>query len=124
MEDIHTEHCCIVHGCKYGDDDCVVTTGKKRQSYPCECCDDDKRHYRDEAMICPHHGCEVTGDGCPECTAVVDKLAAKHKRSESAPIVGLYTRGYNAAVDDVMIMLDEHRRWWVEAREQSKADGD
>lgn len=40
-KDVHTEHCCEQHYCKYGDDDCTVTTGKKRQSYPCEMCDDD-----------------------------------------------------------------------------------
>ena len=36
--DVHTEHCCLEHGCKYGDDHCTVTTRKKRQSYPCEWC--------------------------------------------------------------------------------------
>ena len=37
-KDVHTEHCCFVHGCKYGDDDCSVKTGKKMQSFPCEMC--------------------------------------------------------------------------------------
>lgn len=36
--DVHTEHCCLEHGCKYGDDDCPVETGRKRQSYQCEYC--------------------------------------------------------------------------------------
>jgi len=35
---VHSEHCCINHGCKYGDDDCPVWRGFKRQSYPCESC--------------------------------------------------------------------------------------
>ena len=39
-KDVHTEHCCIVHGCKYGDDTfggdgCPVSSGKKKQSGPC-----------------------------------------------------------------------------------------
>ena len=34
---VHTEHCCVVHGCKYGDN-CPVELGKKRQSYLCEDC--------------------------------------------------------------------------------------
>lgn len=38
-KDVHTEHCCFDHGCKYGDDDCPVTSGKKEQSFPCETCD-------------------------------------------------------------------------------------
>ena len=35
----HTEHCCVVHGCKYGDVDCHVYLGYRRQSYICETCD-------------------------------------------------------------------------------------
>lgn len=38
---VHTEHCCSLHGCKYGLDDCPVTTGKKKQSFPCEECETD-----------------------------------------------------------------------------------
>lgn len=37
--DVHTEHCCVRHGCKYGKPDCPVETKKKRQSYHCESCD-------------------------------------------------------------------------------------
>lgn len=36
---VHTEHCCSKHGCKYGDEDCPVFTGRKSQSSPCELCD-------------------------------------------------------------------------------------
>lgn len=38
-QDVHTEHCCR-HGCKYGDDDCTVTSGAKQQSFPCEDCEE------------------------------------------------------------------------------------
>ena len=38
--DVHTEHCCAIHGCKYGRDDCPVETKKKAQSYACEACED------------------------------------------------------------------------------------
>lgn len=38
-KDVHTEHCCLIHGCKYADEDCTVTTGKLQQSYTCESCD-------------------------------------------------------------------------------------
>lgn len=37
-KDVHTEHCCIRHGCKYGHKDCTVATGEKEQSYECEDC--------------------------------------------------------------------------------------
>lgn len=42
--DVHTEHCCIRHGCKYGDEDCTVVTKKARQSYPCEDCYTDEEY--------------------------------------------------------------------------------
>ena len=38
-KDVHTEHCCIKHGCKYSIPNCSVVTGKKKQSFPCEICD-------------------------------------------------------------------------------------
>ena len=38
-KDVHTEHCCAEHGCKYGDiEDCTVANGRKKQSFPCETC--------------------------------------------------------------------------------------
>lgn len=38
-KDIHTEHCCQMHGCKYDDDeDCPVWTAEKHQSFMCEWC--------------------------------------------------------------------------------------
>lgn len=43
-KDVHTEHCCKVHGCKYGYDfdpeynRCSVTNGHKLQSRLCEYC--------------------------------------------------------------------------------------
>ncbi len=39
MKDVHTEHCCKRHGCKYMDPDCTVYHGDKDQSYDCESCD-------------------------------------------------------------------------------------
>lgn len=38
---VHASHCCIEHGCKYGDEDCPVASGEIRQEYICEYCDDD-----------------------------------------------------------------------------------
>ncbi len=36
--DVHTEHCCRIHGCKYADDTCPVWLGYKTQSFACETC--------------------------------------------------------------------------------------
>tara|TARA_S200002703_G_scaffold135256_1_gene124037 strand:+ start:444 stop:983 length:540 start_codon:yes stop_codon:yes gene_type:complete len=41
VKDVHTEHCCYRHGCKYGKDDCSVETGEKEQSFPCEQCSEE-----------------------------------------------------------------------------------
>ncbi len=39
ITDVHTAHCCILHGCKYGDDTaCTVKRGLAAQSYLCEDC--------------------------------------------------------------------------------------
>ena len=36
---VHEAHCCLKHGCKYGDDDCPVADGRVKQMYPCETCE-------------------------------------------------------------------------------------
>lgn len=37
----HAGHCCILHGCKYGDIQCPVLNGSAEQEGPCEyCCED------------------------------------------------------------------------------------
>ena len=35
---VHTEHCCEIHGCKYGDEKCPVFSGEKKRSFSCEDC--------------------------------------------------------------------------------------
>lgn len=35
---VHTSHCCSLHGCKYGDEDCPVKLGTHTQEYGCEYC--------------------------------------------------------------------------------------
>ena len=34
----HAYNCCIVHGCKYGDNNCPVTIGIIRQKHICATC--------------------------------------------------------------------------------------
>lgn len=35
---VHKRHCCILHGCKYGEDDCPVVNEEVRQDHVCESC--------------------------------------------------------------------------------------
>jgi hypothetical protein len=37
-KDIHTEHCCVQHGCKYLDVNCSVVSRTKTQSHLCDTC--------------------------------------------------------------------------------------
>ena len=38
IKDVHTEHCCAEHGCKYGEEDlCTVYQKIAPASYPCSC---------------------------------------------------------------------------------------
>jgi len=42
--DVHTEHCCVIHGCKYGDDNCTVANKTKKQSFECQFCWEDREY--------------------------------------------------------------------------------
>lgn len=35
---VHQSHCCVYHGCKYGDEDCPVAIGEIVQDHGCEYC--------------------------------------------------------------------------------------
>ena len=37
----HISHCCIIHGCKYGDERCPVVKRIFKQDYLCEECNYD-----------------------------------------------------------------------------------
>jgi hypothetical protein len=44
-KDVHTEHCCALHGCKYSwqrqlIDECTVVSSEKPQSHMCYYCSD------------------------------------------------------------------------------------
>jgi len=60
----HRTHCCILHGCKYGNDECPVVSGEIRQDYTCEDCSRDgietMEDFRDfragKKKTCPHCG--------------------------------------------------------------------
>ena len=49
---VHEDHCCPIHGCKYGDDWCPVVLGltKKHNKY-CEMCENDIRSISDPKGI-------------------------------------------------------------------------
>lgn len=41
---VHIAHCCLLHGCKYGESDyCPVAGGIVEQDYECEQCYEDAR---------------------------------------------------------------------------------
>lgn len=84
-KNVHTEHCCFVHGCKYGDDDCPVEGGVQIQSFKCEACawNEDEREREEKAGKPPsfenlinQHGPDavrhLTGDLSRRCWIVYD----------------------------------------------------
>lgn len=38
MSSVHSSHCCVLHGCKYGEESCPVVIKTEAQEYPCEWC--------------------------------------------------------------------------------------
>jgi hypothetical protein len=38
---VHVHHCCAIHGCKYGNEDCPVANKELKQIYLCEYCEED-----------------------------------------------------------------------------------
>ena len=62
---VHQTHCCVLHGCKYGqDDDCPVVNKIIEQEYPCEDCNSQgiqtmasiKKVLSGEQQVCSHCG--------------------------------------------------------------------
>lgn len=51
---VHSSHCCDIHGCKYGDDDCPVELKEVAADYKCEQCyweeEEDMRNPRMQAL--------------------------------------------------------------------------
>jgi len=48
---VHSTHCCVTHGCKYGDSDCPVVTNDVIQKYTCEDCQEDYKEPFSEKML-------------------------------------------------------------------------
>lgn len=72
MKDVHTEHCCAKHGCKYGDDDCTVTTGLAPQSFDCESCDWEKEQgVTERPRLSVWYGSMPESNGKSNWTAII-----------------------------------------------------
>lgn len=63
---VHQTHCCIMHGCKYGDEDCPVENGEIRQKYICEDCDYDNIKSVDDLIAMHQLGLRK----CHECGSI------------------------------------------------------
>lgn len=61
---VHRTHCCVIHGCKYGDHNCPVETGRVKQAYVCEDCEslgikkisDINKYLKGQLKCCPNCG--------------------------------------------------------------------
>lgn len=61
---VHEGHCCALHGCKYGDEDCPVVSGETQQEYLCESCEDNGIRSIDEVQERARH---IEDGGCDRC---------------------------------------------------------
>jgi len=66
---VHETHCCVLHGCKYGSENCPVKNGKIIQQYPCPDCSNEEGIESVKALYammelglrkCPHCGSYYT----------------------------------------------------------------
>ena len=70
----HKTHCCIVHGCKYGADDCPVVSREITQEYPCETCSmeyDDTKKF--QSLVLPWSYYWMIGDFSTDAYSKKDK---------------------------------------------------
>jgi len=58
----HATHCCIIHGCKYGESDCPVAAGIEPQKHPCRTCGEMYEEYKEASIgpFCPDPRCRRT----------------------------------------------------------------
>lgn len=78
-KNVHTEHCCSRHGCKYRDENCPVELGIQKQSFDCEDCQSDLTDAQgiteyyfslltdDERMKIMNHYCKYCGYNDSNC---------------------------------------------------------
>lgn len=58
---VHVSHCCVKHGCKYGDAYCPVVAKTHKQKYSCEICDDEAEELRSIILAGKHSKEEFEG---------------------------------------------------------------
>ncbi len=94
MSDVHTEHCCLTHGCKYGnvDNECTVVSGEEKQSYPCENCEIDELSSveKKEAVM-------------KEITFFICSPTYIRNRWFHGPHIGMYLRRTRRVIDDNVV---------------------
>lgn len=76
----HAGHCCVLHGCKYGEETCPVEHGKTKQYYPCQDCDseaDAPLYGAHPTHCCSRHGCRYPYKG-EECPVVVGTVVQQY----------------------------------------------
>ena len=124
MKDVHTEHCCLIHGCKYCSEECTVISGEKEQSFKCEECDyeDNQRSVWSKCEMSNEQMVSVPREMIVEAIissrmmgwSLAEKLSdilAQHQGEPVAlpgyrdtdlrsPSYG-YSRGFNACLDEI-----------------------
>jgi hypothetical protein len=80
---VHQTHCCDLHGCKYGDEDCPVAGKEIKQLYDCETCSEMPWHRHEiafEAYVRTFLGTDRSGWTVHMYSDAVDGLKALYDR--------------------------------------------
>lgn len=85
---VHTEHCCVRHGCKYGNDDCPVYLKLKLQSRLCETCYDDGFVYTPNSEGIPGREPMINGVGELSMEQAREIVSTWKYYSDLKPLVG------------------------------------
>ena len=86
IQDAHTSHCCALHGCKYGDSGCIVTTGKAKQEDLCEDCENAQEECQPLQNIINEY-LSKTGDEAHQILLdLQDRLITEHMLYRDPPL--------------------------------------
>lgn len=91
---VHEGHCCALHGCKYGDEDCPVVSGETQQAYLCESCGYDEIESLEQLKE------KIQNENCVGCDCCTGDQSLYWKDNEN-----------NAFVDnkgDVLVTAQDH----------------
>ena len=151
MKDVHTEHCCLIHGCKYCSEECTVISGEKEQSFKCEECDyqDNQRSVWGSSEINNEPvaiigrdwqllwfspvGIETLAACCERTGLKIGDRLYRHADPSEVERLNMLLRASRSSLDNCALQIeqlqgqliasDDYKKWYEEAMEASNGAG-